>query len=181
MSVLFCCSEDREASSSRIKGLTRTSPSLTAQGWFFQTALLNGSSTWELFGAQWAAGGPGRSKETHKKNRQGPNKIWVVLGPPFSTVNYGTGELLDSREEKSFTYFHLWGEITKYSVLKEQRTGLCRMMPPKPMPKCTQAAHKPAHSACHDQSHCLRPHIILEYLLLLLTAVFQGSFSLWIT
>lgn len=85
--------------------------------------------------------------ETHKKNRQGANKVWVVLVRLSPQLTCDTGELLDSGG-KSFTYCLLWGKITIYSVLKQWRTSLYRVMPASPMPKCTQGEHKPACSDC---------------------------------
>jgi len=77
----FCCSEDGEASSSRIKRQTRTSSSLAGQGCFFRAALYNGSSTQELSEAQRGAGVPARSKK-RTGSEQTKCKQYQALLPP---------------------------------------------------------------------------------------------------
>lgn len=54
--------------------------------------------------------------------------------------------------------------------------GQCLPAPCQNAPK--EHINQHVLTAGYGKSHCLKPRVILEYLLLLFTAVFQGSFSL---
>lgn len=112
-----------------------------------------------------------------KKNRQDANQVWEVHVPPSLLVNlWHRGA--DGQQREVFTYPLLWDDKILRPQTVENRS--LQDEASQPPDKNAPEDHINQHVlTAADKSHCLKPHVILEYLLLFFTAVFQGSFSLW--